>query len=70
MKRLATGFDLQELAEVELTGGEIRIVVEKAVRLAAWRGERALSRGVLLELAQEELAGQHDRDQWRKAIGF
>ena len=69
MKRLATGFDIQELAEVELTGGEIRIVVEKAVRLAAWRGDRTLSREVLLELAQEELAGQLDRDQVRKAIG-
>ena len=68
LERLATGCDLRELAELELTGGEIRIVVEKAVRLAAWRGERFLSREILLELAREEEAGKLDRKRGR--IGY
>jgi hypothetical protein len=68
MVRLAPGYDLQELAELELTGGEIRIVVEKAVRQAAWQGERFLSQAMLLKLAREEGVGK--LDQKRVMIGY
>jgi SpoVK/Ycf46/Vps4 family AAA+-type ATPase len=68
LERLATGCDLRELAELELTGGKIRIVEEKAVRLAAWRGERFLKQEMLLELAREEEAGKLDRKRGR--IGY
>ncbi len=53
--RLASDFDFTALAEMNLTGGEIRLVVEKAVRRAFCRGDNLLRQKDLQELAREEL---------------
>ncbi len=54
MKRLADT-ELSQLADLGLTGGEIRLVIERAIRLQAYRGFMTIDLKTLTEIAKEEL---------------
>ena len=68
--RLAPEVELERLAELGLTGGEIRLVVEQAVRRATSRGVELLGHELLESLARQELSGRFDRKQSGRSIGF
>jgi SpoVK/Ycf46/Vps4 family AAA+-type ATPase len=68
--RVAADVDLDQLAALGLTGGEIRLVVEQAVRRATSRGQDSLGHELLATLARQELRGRFDRAQGGKTIGF
>ncbi len=70
MSRLADDVNIEHLADLELTGGEIRLVVERAVRLQAFRGLPTIDGATLLECAREELAARMTRDGSMNRIGF
>jgi AAA+ superfamily predicted ATPase len=70
LKRLAHDVDITQLAELGLTGGEIRLVIERAVRLQAYRGITMIDGTTLMEIAREELAGRMYRDGSMARIGF
>jgi hypothetical protein len=69
-KRLADDVEIGQLAELGLTGGEIRLVVERAVRIAAYRGMPKIGNNVLKEIAQEELASRLKKCGNARKIGF
>lgn len=68
--RLAQDVDLDQLADLGLTGGEIRLVVERAVRLLAYRGDAMINACTLTMLAREELAARIKRAGAAGRIGF
>ncbi len=68
--RLSTEVNLDRLAALGLTGGEIRLVVEQAVRRATSRGDNSLGHDLLESLARQELQGRFDQKYTGKAIGF
>ncbi|MBJ6799722.1 ATP-binding protein [Geomonas propionica] len=70
LDRLAHDVDLDQLADLGLTGGEIRLVVERAVRLLAYRGDASIDVGTLTLLAREELAARMKRAGTAGRIGF
>ena len=70
VKRLADDVDIPQLADLGLSGGEIRLVVERAVRLAAFRGSTKLTHATLLAIAQEELANRMKQHGLKRRIGF
>jgi AAA+ superfamily predicted ATPase len=70
MKRLANDIEIVHLADLGLTGGEIRLVIERAVRLQAYRGNTTIDRKTLLEIAKEEIASRMNRDGNKSKIGF
>lgn len=70
MKRLANDVDIEQLADLGLTGGEIRLVIERAVRLQAYRGHITINHKTIMGIAEEELAGRMQRDGNRNRIGF
>lgn len=69
-KQLAADVDIAGLAELNLSGGEIRLVVERAVRLAAFRGSSKLTNATLLTIAQEEQACRMKQYGIKSRIGF
>lgn len=69
-KRLADDVDIGLLAELGLTGGEIRLVVERAVRIAAYRGLPKIHNSLLKELADEERASRLKKFGNARSIGF
>lgn len=69
MKRLADDVEIEQLADLGLTGGEIRLVVERTVRLLAFRGITLIDRKTLTDIAREELASRMKRNGINK-IGF
>jgi hypothetical protein len=70
MKQLAPDIEIELLADLGLTGGEIRLIIEKAVRLQAYRGRSTIDRKTLMDIAEDELAGQMKRDGNKTSIGF
>lgn len=70
VKRLADDVNISQLADLGLSGGEIRLVVERAVRLAAFRGSTKLDHATLLTIAQEELANRMKQHGLKQRIGF
>lgn len=68
-KRIADDVDIGTLAELNLSGGEIRLVVERAVRMAAFKGSALLRHDLLWEIAQEELTSTN-RTSSKRRIGF
>jgi AAA+ superfamily predicted ATPase len=70
MKQLAPDIEIELLADLGLTGGEIRLVIEKAVRLQAYRGRSTIDRKTLMDIAEDELAGRMKRDGNKTKIGF
>ena len=54
----------------DLSGGDIRLVVEKAVRHAAFNRESLLSRGMLQMFAEEEVSASRKNGQNQGSIGF
>lgn len=69
-KQLAADVDIAQLADLGLSGGEIRLVVERAVRLAAFRGSTKLTHATLRAIAQEELANRMQQHGLKGRIGF
>jgi AAA+ superfamily predicted ATPase len=70
MDRLADDVEIAPLAELGLTGGEIRLVIERAVRLQAYRGIATIDRKTLTEISKEELACRMKRSGNTSKIGF
>lgn len=70
LKQLAADVDIGQLADLGLSGGEIRLVVERAVRLAAFRGSTKLTHATLRTIAQEELACRMKQSGIKNRIGF
>lgn len=69
-KRLAKDLNLEKLAHLSLTGGEIRLVIERVVRLQAYRGIDTIDQATLTEIAQEELLSRLNRSCDIPRIGF
>ena len=70
MKRLASDVDITQLAEMGLTGGEIRLVVERVVRLLAFRGITTIDYKIVTDIAKEELTSRMKRYGGMNKIGF
>ncbi|MBI2354431.1 MAG: ATP-binding protein [Deltaproteobacteria bacterium] len=70
MKRLAKNVDISQLADLGLTGGEIRLVIERTVRLLAYRGMITIDGKTLTDIAREELASRMKRFGSAGRIGF
>lgn len=70
LDRLGEDCDLSLLAKYNLSGGEIRLVVEKAVREAAHAGRRVIGHNALLRLAAEEERALAARGGENRLIGF
>lgn len=69
-KRLEEDVDIGQLADLGLTGGEIRLVVERAVRIAAYRGQPKINHTTLKEIAHEELNARMKQFGSIRKIGF
>ena len=69
LDRLGDDCDLSVLAQFNLSGGEIRLVVEQVVREAAHVGKRWISQEALLRLAAEEEGASTGRGGQNR-IGF
>lgn len=70
MGHLADDVDIENLADLELSGGEIRLVIERTVRLLAFRGVPAIDTKTLRDIAQEELASRMKKLGTMNRIGF
>nr|MBW4056987.1 AAA family ATPase [Pseudomonadota bacterium] len=70
MNRLADDIEIEQLADLGLTGGEIRLVIERAVRLLAYRGITTIDSKILMEIAKEEIASRMKRNGASGKIGF
>lgn len=70
MNRLADDIEIEQLADLGLTGGEIRLVIERAVRLLAYRGITIIDKKTLTDIAKEELASRIKRNGTSGKIGF
>lgn len=70
MKRLADDVDIGTLAELNLSGGEIRLVIERAVRLLSYRGITSIDCKTLIDIAKEELNSRLKRNGSIGKIGF
>jgi hypothetical protein len=67
-KMISDTIDYDLLSTLPLTGGEIRLVLEQAVRSAAFKGLKTLNNSLLLEIARTEVvASGHDT---QSKIGF
>ena len=54
-KQLVNGtIDYTKLSELNLSGGEIRIVMEQAIRAAAFKNNSKIDNALLIELAKKE----------------
>ena len=70
MERLASDIEISVLADLGLTGGEIRLVIERTVRLLAYRGITTIDKKTLTDIAKEELASRMKRYGSVGKIGF
>lgn len=70
LQRLAEDVDIGQLAELNLSGGEIRLVVERAVRLLAYQGVTSINHQILTSIAKEEIASRMKRNGSTGKIGF
>lgn len=69
-QRLAEDVDIGILADLGLSGGEIRLVIERAVRLQAYQGIATIDGKVLTDIATEELRSRMKRNGTSGRIGF
>lgn len=70
MERLADDVAIEQLADLELTGGEIRLVVERTVRLLAYRGIKTIDSVTLMDVAKEEFVCRMKQSGNMNRIGF
>jgi len=70
LQRLAEDVDIGNLAELNLSGGEIRLVIERAVRLIAYRGNSSIDQKTITDIAREEIASRMKRNGSAGKIGF
>ncbi|MBW4057186.1 MAG: ATP-binding protein, partial [Proteobacteria bacterium] len=70
LQRLAEDVDIGQLSDLGLSGGEIRLVIERAVRLLAYRGITSIEHKTLTEIAKEEIASRMKRNGTTGKIGF
>lgn len=70
MERLADDVDIATLADLNLSGGEIRLVIERAVRVLSYRGATAIDNRTLNDIAHEELANRMKKPGSINRIGF
>jgi hypothetical protein len=70
LQRLAEDVDIGQLADINLSGGEIRLVVERAVRLLAYQGHATIDHKTLNEIAREEITSRMKRTGTSGRIGF
>lgn len=70
LQRLAEDVDIGQLADLNLSGGEIRLVVERAVRLRAYQGLTSIDLKTLADIAREEIASRMRRNGTSGRIGF
>ena len=70
LQRLAEDVDIGQLADLNLSGGEIRLVVERAVRLRAYQGLTCIDHNTLADIAREEIASRMKRNGTSGKIGF
>lgn len=70
LERIANDVDIGTLADLKLSGGEIRLVIERAVRLLSYRGKTKLDSNTLIAIAKEELAARMKRHGSIHKIGF
>ena len=70
MERLADDVQIEDLADLGLTGGEIRLVIERAVRLLAYRGITSIDRKTLTDISKEEIGIRMKRSGSISKIGF
>ena len=70
MERLADDIHIEHLADLGLTGGEIRLVIERTVRLLAYRGVTTIDCKTLTDIAKEELGCRMKRNGSIGKIGF
>jgi len=70
MDRLADDVDIENLADLGLTGGEICLAIERGVRLMAYRGINIIDHKTLADIAREEIASRMKRNGPTGRIGF
>jgi hypothetical protein len=70
LQRLAEDVDIGQLSDLGLSGGEIRLVIERAVRLLAYRGITTIDKKILTDIAKEELTSRMKRNGTTGKIGF
>lgn len=70
LQRLAEDVDIGQLADLNLSGGEIRLVVERVVRLLAYQGVTSIDHKTLADIAREEIASRMKRIGSSGRIGF
>lgn len=70
LRRLSADVDLDALAALDLAGGDIRLVVEKAARHAAFNGRGRLNQKALLVFAEEELLARRKSGGGHGILGF
>jgi SpoVK/Ycf46/Vps4 family AAA+-type ATPase len=70
LERLAEDVDIGQLADLGLSGGEIRLVIERTVRLLAYRGITTIDSKILMDIAKEELTSRMKRNGSSGKIGF
>ena len=70
LQRLAEDVDIGQLADLNISGGEIRLVVERAVRLCAYQGLTSIDHKKIADIAREEIASRMKRNGASGKIGF
>lgn len=70
MEKLADDVAIEQLADLGLTGGEIRLVVERTVRLLAYRGITTIDSATINDVAKEEFACRMKQGSSMNRIGF
>lgn len=70
LTRLVDDVDIEKLADLGLTGGEIRLVIERAVRLMAYRGLTVIDHKTLTDIAREELTSRMKQHGSTRRVGF
>lgn len=70
LERLSADVDLEVLADLGLTGGEIRLVIERVIRLQIFKGNDTLDQQTVLTIAREELKNRSKRTGSMQQIGF
>ena len=54
----------------QITGDKIRLVIERAVRMLAYKGISTIDMKILMDIAKEELASRMKRNGSINKIGF
>ena len=70
LQRLAEDVDIGQLADLNLSGGEIRLVIERTVRLLAYQGHTTINHITLSDIARDEIASRMKRAGSSGRIGF